>query len=161
MGVLGGAEWNTGVLDIYARIELLLLELQALKASIQAQIELSLGLNLPDPTVIVEAGLAIDLDLALENIINVQVDLTAQLELFQLRIDLILELIAELNAQLSAGGLTVWSYSGTAGQLGAEFATAIADGLPNAGGPNAPAYGLAIACASPSAWASFGNIFIG
>ena len=160
LGTLTGGQLNTGVLELYARLRLFLLELQGLRAAVLAQIDLSLGLNLPDPQVIIDAGLEIDLDLAMDNLVNIQVDIAAQLEGIQLKIDLLLELIAEISAQLSGGGLTVWSYSGPAGLFGSEFAPEIINGMPGASGPGATVYGLVIACAFPAAWASFGNIMI-
>jgi len=152
LGEIGGGEWNIGVYDVFARINLFLLELRGLKAAIEAQIDLSLGLNLPDVSVVVDAGLDVALSLALEALVDVQLDI--------LRIEAILELAASIALSLSGGGLTFWSYTGRAADLGREFAPEVAGGLPGTTtGPSAPAYGVVIATKSPSAWASFGSIF--
>ena len=157
-GTLTGGQWNTGALDIFARLDALRLRLAGTKLALELQLQLSLGVGLPDPGDLIDFGLTLDLDAALENLVNIQTDLTAEIGGINAQIALLLALKGDIEAQLTAGGLSLWSYSGPAGQLGAEFATEIADGLPDAGGANSPAYGLCIACASPSAWAGFGEI---
>lgn len=160
LGALGGGDWNTGVREVFAHIHLFLAELRTLRAVVAAQIDLSLGLNLPDASVVVDAGLSIDLDAAFENLVDVQLDIEAAISGLQFKIDALLELIGSINLSLSGGGLTLWSYSGLARLLGSSLVPAVAAGLPGtATGPNAPAYGIVIAAASPSAWASFGRIF--
>ena len=157
-GTLTGGQWNTGALDIFARLDALRLRLAGTKLALELQLQLSLGVGLPDPGDLIDFGLTLDLDAALDNLVNIQTDLTAEIGGINAQIALLLALKGDIEAQLTAGGLSLWSYSGPAGQLGAEFATEIADGLPDAGGANSPAYGLCIACASPSAWAGFGEI---
>ncbi len=160
LGELGGGDWNTGVSQVFARINLFIAELNALKAAIEAQIELSIGLNLPDIEVLVTAGLEIDFELALESLIDVQLDLDVEIGSISARISAILELSGSITASLSGGGLSFWSYTGRAGDLGREFAPEVAGGLPDvATGPGAPAYGIVIATKSPTVWASFGSIF--
>jgi hypothetical protein len=160
LGSLTGGRWNVGVAGILSTVLSLRAELEGLKAALEAQIQISLGVNLPDPTAIVDLGLAVDLGAALDNLVNVQTDLTAGISLLQARIDFLLGLIASIEAQLSAGGLTLWSYTGPAGGLGAALEVELAGGLPGvADGPGGPAYGIAIASKSPSAWADFGLIF--
>lgn len=158
-GVRGGGDWSRGLSALFGRLGNLKLQLEGLKAGIEMQLDLTLGLNLPEPKAIIEAALDIDLGLALENFVNIQLDLDAQISGLQARIDAILELIADINLSLSAGGLTLWSYSGPAKELGSSFIPHVQNGLPNAGGPNSSTYGLVLASASPSAWAAFGNIF--
>lgn len=156
LGTLTGGQWNTGALDLLARLDLFLLELNGLKVALEAEIALTLGVDLPEPAVILE--LEVDLDLALEVMVDVQLDITAQIGVVDLQLDVVLDLIAEIDAQLAVDGLHVWTYSGPAGELGSTFAGEVATGLPGGGGALAPIYGVAIACASPSAWAAFGNI---
>jgi hypothetical protein len=148
-GELGGGQWNTGVATLLVRLELFLLKLRGLKAGLEASLNVALGLELPAVDVVVDAGLAIVADLGidglLENMVNVQADLTAQIGAIQLKIDALLALSADLSAQLSAGGLALWSYSGRAGAFGAEVRDAIAAGIPQGNGPRAHAYGLALA----------------
>ena len=158
LGTLSGSGWNTGVEAQLKGIELILSALRGQGLALEGQVAVSLGLNLPDPTVVVDAGLAIDLDVALENLVSVQTDLTAGISGINANIDATLALIASIEAQLSAGGLTFWSYSGPAGSLGATFAPEVAGGLPGVDEPNGPCYGLVIACASESDWDAFVNI---
>jgi hypothetical protein len=158
MGMLTGGEWNTGALTIWANLDLLLLELTGLRAGIEANIDLSIGLNLPDPSVLLD--LDVDLMAALEGMVDAQLDIQADIDLIDLKIDLILDLVAELDAQLSVDGLHVWTYEGPAAELGTNLAAELVDGLPGSGAPNHAIYGVAIACASPTAWAAFGNIVV-
>jgi hypothetical protein len=158
LGELGGGEWNSGVQSLLSQFNLLLAELQGTKVTLHAQIALSLGIDLPDPTVIVDAGLSIDLDAALGNLVNVQADLTAEISGLQARIDALLELVANISIQLSAGGLSFWTYSGTAGDLGTALRAELQHGLPGGSGPGAVAYGLALAGA-PASMSLFGSIF--
>lgn len=155
LGSLGGGQWNTGLRDVFGVLASFLLELEGAKAALEAQIELSVGVNLPDPGVVINAD--IDVGAALENLVGVQADITADITLLQARIDFLLDLVASIT--LSGGGLTLWSYSGPAGALGSSFAPLVANGLPGVGGPNTPAYGVALACADAAAWANFGLIF--
>lgn len=149
LGELAGGQWNTGVAGLFARLDLLLAELRGAKSSLEASIQVSLGLNLPDATAQFDAGLAIVADLGLDglldNLVNAQADVTGALGGLQARIDATLALIAELNAQLSAGGLALWTYSGRAAELGSSLRDAIAAGVPGGHGPRSAAYGLALA----------------
>jgi hypothetical protein len=159
LGTLTGRDLSTGVRDLFSLLDLLRAELEGRKDAIEAQIELSLGVNLPDPTAIVEAGLDIDLGAALGNLVDVQADLGADIDLLTLNVEAALALSASISAQLSVGGLTLWSYSGPMSELGAAFAPEIEDGVPGATGANGATYGLVIASASPTAWADFTQIF--
>lgn len=158
LGELGGWEWSTGLWTLMARLRAFVLELQGLKASIEAQIQLSLGLNLPNPGDILDVGLDLDLELMLDNMVNVRADLDVAIEGIQLRLNVLLALIADLQLQLSAGGLSVWTYSGQASELGPEFAEAIWDGVPSGNGPTATVHGLVIA-STPANMQTFGSIF--
>jgi hypothetical protein len=159
-GTLSGAQWNTGVRDVFDQLAAFLLELQGLAAAIEAQIQLSIGIGLPNPVDIVDIGLSIDLAAALQNIGTVTADLGVQITGLTAQIQVILDLITELEAQLSAAGLTVWSYSGPAGALGSSFLPEVQDGLPGVGLANGSTYGVVVASGSPTAWADFGQIFI-
>jgi hypothetical protein len=160
LGSLTGGRWNVGVAGLLNAVLAFFAELEGIKASLEAQINLTLGINLPDPTAIVDLGLAVDLDAALGNLVNVQADLTGVIAGLQARVDFLLGLIASIEAQLSASGLTLWSYTGPAGEIGAALEGELAGGLPGVSdGPGGPAYGVTIASKSPSAWADFGLIF--
>ncbi len=162
LGALNGGQWNTGVATLIARIRLLLDELRGIKAALQAQIQVSLGVNLPDVDVLLDAGLDVVADLGIDglidNLINVQTDFGAAISGIEAKIELLLDLIADLSLQLSAGGLAFWTYSGSAAGLGAELRTAIEDGVPSGSGPGASCYGLVLAGTAPSMTA-FGTIF--
>ncbi len=160
LGVLSGGQWNTGVVDALRPLFEIQAVLEGLSATLTAQIELTLGIGLPDPGDIVDFGLTIDLGAALDNLVNVQTDLGATFDAISLKITALEVLLGELNAVLAVGGLSVWSYSGRAGGLGADFAPQVQDGLPGVGSALAPAYGVVVASQSPTAWADFGQIFI-
>ena len=160
LGALGGAQWCTGLAELKKVLDLFVLDLQGLRASLAAQLEVSLGLNLPDPLALVQVGAAVDLDWALGNLVSVDAGLALQLEGIQLEIAALLELIVSLQTQLMAGGLTVWSYAGASDELGSALTTELAQGLPGVEqGPGGAIYGLAIATAQPSVWSDFGLIF--
>lgn len=159
-GARSGSGWSPGLQVAFGPLSTLELELQGAKAGIETQAQLAVGIGLPNPADVVAASLDVDLGAALQNFVNVQLDLGTQISGLNARIDALTELTADINASLSGGGLTVWSYSGPAGQLGSSFVPEVQGGLPGTGdGPNGPAYGLVLAGASPQAWASFGKIF--
>lgn len=157
LGALTGGQWATGVADAFIPIDLFRLQLEAGKAAIEAQIEVSLGLNFPDVDALLEVEL--DIDVVLENLVTANVDIAAEISGINLRIQAVLDLMASIGAALSGGGLSFWSYTGPAGDFGPDLETALAGGLPGIEEPNGSIYGLAIACNSPSAWGSFGRIF--
>jgi hypothetical protein len=162
LGELSGGRWNSGVARLSAKLKLFVAELRGRKSSLEASLEFMLGLDLPDPTVVVDAGLSVfaevGIDGLLDNMVNVRADLAASIGTVQGKLDLLLDGAADVAAQLSAGGLTFWTYSGTAGELGAALRSEIAGGIPGGSGPRAPAYGLALAGA-PGAMTLFGTIF--
>jgi len=158
LGELGGWQWSTGLQSLILRLRAFILQLRGLKASIEAQIQVSLGINLPAPQVLLDVGLGLDLGVMLENMITVRADLDIAIGGIQARLDVLLDLVADLQLQLSAGGLSVWIYSGQASQLGPEFAEEIWNGVPNGNGANATVHGLVIA-STPANMTSFGSIF--
>ena len=107
---------------------------------------------------LVDVGLEFDVGVLLGNLVNVQTDFDVALAGLQAVIDLRLDFIAELNAQLSAGGLAFWTYSGRADGLGASLRDAMLNGVPSGSGPNAVAYGVALT-GSVSSMETFGEIF--
>lgn len=157
LGALTGGQLNTGLAEFALPIDLFRLQLEGAKLNLQAQIDVSLGLNLPS----IEALLAIDVDLevALNAFVSVDLAVAAQIELTLGKIEALLKLIGDISVRLSGGGLSLWVYSGTAAGLGQAFASAMAGGMPGGSGPLAPVYGITIATAIPSAWADFGLIF--
>ena len=163
LGELGAEQWSIGLVDVMVPIRLFLDELQALKVAIESQIQVTLGLDLPEPQVVVDAVLdvlgSVSLEVMLDDMVNVVIDFDVQIAGIQVRIDLLLALSVSIEAQLSAGGLSVWQYSGAASGLGAEFADAIKDGVPSGNGPSAPVGGLVLAF-SPAAAGTFGNVFL-
>lgn len=162
LGELGGAGWSSGLLPLKADLDLFLAELQGEQAGLEATIQMSLGLTLPAPDVIVDAGLSIVADLGvaglLDNMVNVRADITGAIGTIQAQIDGVLALTGAIGGQLSAGGLALWTYSGTASGFGAAFKEAVKNGIPAGSGPAAPAYGIALA-STPANMATFGSIF--
>ena len=161
LGELSGGEISTGLLSFSGVLDLYLLKLTGMKAAIAAQIELTVGVNLPDPSALLALCNQLIADVAglLDNLVNANVDLSVEIGTIQLRLDYILALSLSIGAQLSAGGLALWSYSGTS--LGADVATAIAGGVPGGGGPTSDIRALILGCATPSVWAPFGLILGG
>lgn len=163
LGEYGASRWNLGLGTLMLRIRAFLAKLQALKARIEYQLQVFSGLELPAAELIIDTGLDIvaefGIDGLMENLVNVDVDLDAAAANINARIDAIVDLQAELSATLSAGGLSVWSYSGPAAAMGGEFVGAVRDGLPGGSGATAQVYGLVLA-ATPEAMSAFGNVFL-
>lgn len=162
LGELSGSRWNTGVAEVAASFGLFVAELRGKKQALEASLEFMLGLSLPDPTVVVEAGLDIFADLGIEglldNMLTVHADIGGAIGEVQGKLDLLLESAADIGAQLSAGGLSFWTYSGAANAFGTSLRHELAAGIPGGTGARAPAYGIAIAGA-PGAMTIFGSIF--
>jgi hypothetical protein len=162
LGELPAASWNSGVASVSAGINQLVADLRGEKSSLEAAIAFSAGLDLPDPQVMVDAGLSIVADVGidglLENMINVQADIDAAIGGVQADIDAVLALTGDITAQISAGGLAFWTYLGRADGLGVALRDELANGIFGGTGRAAPAYGLALAGA-PSAMTLFGSIF--
>lgn len=160
MGELSGGQWNTGVLSLFAKLQLFIGELQGIKASLEASAQLALGLNLPDVQAQVDAGLAIVGELGIDGLLgnlSVHADIQGAIDGLNVEIQALLALSASLAVQLSAGGIVVWAYSGRADGLGSALALATTNGLPGGSGPRAVVYGLALAGSAPSMGA-FGAI---
>lgn len=157
-----GAGWNAGVASVSAQIDLFLAELRGMKANLEASLRISGGFNLPDPKVVVDAGLdafgRIGVDGIASNLVNVRTDVNGTIGAIQVKVDADLSLAAELNGQLSAGGFSVWLYSGRADGFGEAITGALQNGVPGGSGGGALVYGLALAGAGPS-MSAFGGIF--
>lgn len=162
LGQLGASEWSLGLGTLMVRIRAFVAKLEALKARIEYQLSILGGLELPSASAIIATGAGVVADLGLDglldNLINVNVDLQASIDGIQARIDVIVDLQAELSASLSAGGLSAWSYSGTAEALGSDLLSAILDGVPGGSGATATVSGLVLA-ARPPVMSAFGSIF--
>jgi hypothetical protein len=162
LGELSGRRWNSGVATLAADLDLLVADFRGRKAGLEASALVAVGLNLPDVSVVVDAGLSIVADIGidglLDNMLNVSADITGAIGSVTAQIDAVLSLSASIAAQLSAGGLTFWTYSGTASGLGAALKAELAGGIPGGSGPRAPAYGLALA-GTPANMTIFGSIF--
>ncbi len=159
-GFLGGEDLNTGVFELVQPIKLLLLELEGLRLQLLASIQVTLGINLPDINLLLDIAANFSVDLAFDNLINVKVDLVAQIAGLQLQLEILIEFIVSLNLLLSAGGLAVWGYEGPASELGTSLAAEIGvPGIPSGNGPDVPSYGIVLATKLPAVWASFGVIF--
>lgn len=161
MGSLDGKSLNTGVAGALADINVFLGQLEGEKSGLEGSLQAALGIELPDPQVLIDAGLQVAADLGVEGILenlSIQADITGSIAALQAKIDALVDAQLELSAQLSAGGLSVWSYSGTAAGFGAALKGATQDGLPGANGPSAKTYGLALAGSAPT-MSVFGGIF--
>jgi hypothetical protein len=158
LGVLDGGQLDTGVLKASLPIALYLLELQGLKVNLEAQLQVTLGLNLP-PLPALAAAFDVSIPDLFANLLTVKTDFTLELQGLNAQLQLLLDLTTELGLMISGGGLSVWSYSGPAGALGQDLRSVLAAGLPGGTGPNTPAYGLVVACELPAVWSTFGLIF--
>jgi hypothetical protein len=162
LGELSGRRWNTGVASLAGALDLLVADFRGQKAGLEASAQVALGLNLPDVGAVVDAGLSIVADVGidglLENLFTVQADITGAIGDVTAQVDAVLALAADIAAQLSAGGLTFWTYAGTASGLGEALKAELAGGIPSGSGAQAPAYGLALA-GTPASMALFGSIF--
>ena len=161
-GGRSGAGWNVGVASVVAHLDAFIADLEGMAANLEASIRFSGGLDLPSPTVVVDAGLdilgSVGVDGLLDNLVNIQVDLPATIGSVQVDLDAVLSLSGEIGGQLAAGGLSVWVYDGRADGFGTAVTSALASGLPGGGGPGAVVYGLALAGTGPS-MSTFGSIF--
>lgn len=162
LGQLGGAEIDTGLVDLKAQLDLLVLKWRGLKAQLEQQIQVTLGVNLPDLSELLALleELMGDIEGLLDNLVTASVDLDVEIHGIQLRLDALLDLVLSLEAQLSAGGLALWSYSGD-GTLGSDVAGVISGGVPGGTGANADIRALVLGCAQPSAWADFSPLLGG
>jgi len=163
LGNLTGGELNTGLLQVQQPINLYLAHLNGLRAVLQANLDLSLGLNLPDVSPLiaqVEAAIP-QVELMMENLVNVKIDPTVEIRGINLRTNALLKLIGDLNLSLSGGGLTYWSYTGVSSGLGLSLAITSTQGLPGGSGPEASINAMIVLCESPSSFADFGLVFGG
>lgn len=161
LGELPGRSWNPGVAQVSAGIDALLADLRGAKSGIESQLEIAVGVGLPDPQVVVDAGAAVVADVGIDglvdNMVNVRADISGAISDVNARIDATLAVSADIASQLSAGGLTVWTYTGPASGLGAALARALESGIPGGTGARAPAYGLVIA-GTPANMLALGTI---
>jgi hypothetical protein len=162
LGELPAGRWNSGVADLAAGLDLLVADLRGTKSGLEYSAQVAVGLVLPDIEAVVDAGIGIftevGIDGLLENMISVQADFTGAIGAITGQIAATLALGADIAGQLSAGGLTFWTYSGRADGLGAALAAELQSGIPGGTGPRAGAYGLALA-GTPAAMLGFGAIF--
>jgi hypothetical protein len=162
LATLTGGQILIGLVDLFARIDLFHLKLRGMKANLEQQIEVTLGLNLPDLSELLALleQLAGQVESLLDNLVNVSVDLDAQIGWFQVRLNALLSLTASLSAQLSAGGLALWRFEGP-GQLGAEIDPAVSGGIPGGTGASADIRALVIAHQDAEVWAKFAPLLGG
>jgi hypothetical protein len=158
VGSLTGGEIVTALRLPMLEIEAYLAEMQGSVVALRGQLDLSFGLNLPAPDELLSLGIAIDLDAAIGSLVEIDADITGEISIVLGKIDLLLQLQASIQASLSGGGLSVWRYSGPISAMGDELATTLEEGLPGGGGPSVSISGIALACATPSAWAAFGRL---
>lgn len=158
LGQLSADKLNTGVASLKQAIDQYLFSLKAAQLALEAQIKLSLGVNLPDPGALVAALAVQTPDIVLPGA-AFTLDFAPQIAGLQASITALLKLSADLSAQLSAGGLSVWQYQGPVEEWGPSFAATFAGGLPGGHGAGAPIYAAALATELPEVWAAWGAIF--
>lgn len=168
-GLLSGGAWSHMLDGISKRLDVVLSTLEGVRNRVTASLRVLTGLEIPDVTKAINVALGglspsdwvtARLPGALEVMLGANTNFDAQIEGVTARIDNVLQLIEDVELALSGGGLTLWSYSGPARDLGASFAPEVASGLPGTtGGPDGATYGLVLAAASSEAWSAFGNIF--
>lgn len=151
-----------GFLEVSGQVGKFLLRLRGMKASLEGDIALTLGLNLPNPLEVLDEinALIAEAEQLLESMLQVPIDLTVDIGTIQARLDVVLEMTGKITAQLSAGGMAAWGYSGGS-DLGGDIASALASGIPGGSGAGADIRAMMIAHASPDIWSPFGLIFGG
>lgn len=163
LGTLTGGAINTGVALAIPTIELKLGDVLGLIASMQANLDVMIGLNIPNPidlTLGLEAALSAVADLSI-NLPSASLSLAGTIEV-ELALLLALsvslgELLATLTAGMNAGGIAAYAYEGAASNLGSEVGQATSGGIAGTS-PSNNVNALVLACADPSAWASLGLI---
>jgi hypothetical protein len=155
LGKMSGGEVFSGMLSVTGEIKAFLLKLQGLKANLELSLDLTLGLDLPDPSALLAIlnELLGQIASLLDNLINVKADIDLEIGSIQARLDYILSLSASVGAQLSAGGLALWRYTGT--DLGGDVSTAITGGIPGGTGPDADIRAVIFAHDVPELWLPF------
>lgn len=138
--------------------------LAELKARLNGQIEVQARLVATPPSLAASLAIAKDLVVSIEAAIalgvpDAMVDVSAigaavlELEAIIGTIEAALDFAASLQAQLAAGGLYLYKYSGTAPTLGGEVTLQLASGLP--GTPaGATVHGVLILASEPAAVAA-------
>lgn len=159
-GYFDGGQLNTGVAELKGQLDLVLADLRGKKGGLEVQLQVSLGLNLPDFSQLVSIATSFSLPDLMPNL-TFSVDLTADISALSADIAALQAQIGALQTTLSAGGFAVWSYSGPVNALGSELTSALSAGVPSGSGPATAAYGLVVACEVPAVWQSFGLIFGG
>jgi hypothetical protein len=148
--MLRGSDLNLGVASLKTRISLFLAELRGRRSRLQSCMQVSLGAKLPDITATATLGANIVAKLGITGLIEritaaAQLDLTPSITGLNAKINALVNLALQLSADLSAGGLVVWTYSGTPQDLGESLKRATTNGLPNGTGPATTVHGLVVA----------------
>lgn len=154
VGALDGGYWSFGLGALKPRILGLLAELTGRRDALLVQIDITLGLGLPDVGAVVDAGLDVDLSAAIADMFSIQTDLTGSIGVLDSRIEAILELSGDISGSLSASGLSFYRYSGTATGLGECMAREFK------GSASGKIYGTVLASDSPAEWDKFGRVFL-
>lgn len=131
----------------YDVVRNLYLDLGARTTKLEADLQLTLGLDLPDP---LDLMVPVDVDLGA---ITATVDFDSMFQAVGLQVDAVLDLVAELDLQLSGQALACWHFRGPAGSMGAEVSRAVGERF---GGDVRVAV---MTFAEPAAAASFATVF--
>lgn len=162
LGELAPSSWNPGVASVAADIDLLVADLRGQQSGLEGSLSLLAGVGLPEVEVVIDTGVSVVAELGidglLDNLINVDADITGSIGGIQAELDALVTLTGGIAAQLEAGGLMFWTYTGSAAGLGEALAAELEQGIPGGTGPKASAYGLVIV-GTPANMATFGSIF--
>lgn len=158
MGSMTGGEVVTGLTQPLAEIDAYLEGLRGELSGLEANLQIALGADLMSPSELISLGASVDVDSAIGSLLELSVDIGAEVGNVNASMAALAEVEAELEASLSGGGLSLWRYSGAIDDLGASMEDGINAGLPGGGGPSAQVSGVVLACSSPSAWAAFGAL---
>lgn len=134
-------------------------------ANLQASLSVVAQVQLPDPL-----SLMAGLQAAISNVPNlatqlpqaslsVTQSLTADIASIGAQISVLQSSISALQGAFNAGGIEAWSYSGEAQRFGPELTNATNNGIAGSQ-PEQNVNGLVLACADPTAWATFGSTFL-
>jgi hypothetical protein len=161
---MSGTITELGEVSVGACIPTALGAFGALEGNLNGQLaaagNLKLALNVGPPSIAVAGEIGAE--------VTAQVMASVTLPYFGIAIDANLEVIASIQAQLSAlvgiiaslgaAGVYLYRYDGTADSFGSALGSVVGSGLPGGAGTD-DVHALTLIASTPAAWAAIGAIF--
>lgn len=163
LGILSGGAINIGAALALPSLQLRLGELNGQLLSLQGNLDIALGVTLPDPTALIAAAAQVvtEIESLLSSVPSASLDLSAGIAVDLGAIELLVlsleALIGTIEGGLNAGGIAAYAYDGPANRMGAELGQVTSGGVAGST-PEGNVNGLLLACADPEAWASLSAI---